>query len=170
MPRQRKVPKRIDDSSFEGHVLKTPKDYHRKVYYEVFDQIVCSLKSRFHTDSSKFFKTLESFIVGKPVDMKDIIKFYKKDFDESRLVRDKVMTLDFLKQKGSNATILWDIVQFLRENEWCMGLVPEYLLFICLLLIIPIFFLFYAGLKSTCVQRCCKNVLITLLFYIHTRT
>lgn len=137
LPRQRKIPKRVNDSNVENHTFSTPEDYFRKIYYEIFDQVICSLKSRFDTKSAKFYKTLEKFILGEAVDLTKIIKFYKGDFDEFRLNSDKDMALCMMKRKEKNPRSLKDVVEFLRENEWCMELVPEYVRFIRLLVTIP---------------------------------
>lgn len=122
LPRKRRIPKRIDNSNVENHVFKTPKDYYRKVYYEVFDQVLSSLKSRFDTDSAKFFKTLESFVVGEMVDVNKIIKFYNGDFDELRLVNDKDMALNILNRKGKNPATLKDVVEALMIGVWALFL------------------------------------------------
>lgn len=137
LPRQRKISKQIDSKNDKNHVFKTPEEYYRKIYCEIFDQVLCSLKSRFDTDSAKFFQTLEKFAVGETVDVKKIILFYKDEFDEMRLVSDRDMVLNLMKRKEVNAKSLKDIVQFMKENDWCRGLVPEYLRFIQLLITIP---------------------------------
>ena len=36
----------------KNHVFQSPKDLYRKIYFEIFDQVLMSLKSRFETDSS----------------------------------------------------------------------------------------------------------------------
>lgn len=53
--------------------------------FEIYDQILGSLKSRFETDSVQFFKSLESFIIGGSNDARNIIKFNQDDFEEDRV-------------------------------------------------------------------------------------
>ncbi|XP_011858192.1 PREDICTED: zinc finger MYM-type protein 1-like [Vollenhovia emeryi] len=74
--------------------------------------------NRFDTDSAKFFKTLERFVVGEAVDVKKIVTFYKGDFDEFRLGSDKDMALSIMKRKGKNPQSLKDVVEFMRERDW----------------------------------------------------
>lgn len=137
LPRQRKISKRIDSENDKRHVFQTPKEYYRKMYCEIFDQVLFSLKSRFDTDSAKFFQSLERFAVGESVDIKKITEFYKDDFDEFRLGSDREMALDLMKRKEMEPKSLKDIVQFMKKNDWCRGLVPEYLRFIQLLMTVP---------------------------------
>ena len=54
IPRQPKIPKRYNDGS-ENYVFKSAKEYYRKTYLEIFDQLITSLKSRFDNDSTFFF-------------------------------------------------------------------------------------------------------------------
>ena len=48
---------------------------------EVFDQVINSLESRFNTNSAEFSKSSEDFAVGKSGDVKNIVAFYKEDFN-----------------------------------------------------------------------------------------
>ncbi|XP_033218085.1 uncharacterized protein LOC117173553 [Belonocnema kinseyi] len=47
------------------------------------------------------------------------------------------MALSIMERKGTKPSSLMDVVEFMRENRWCVGLVPEYLRFIKLLMTIP---------------------------------
>ena len=80
LPRHRKIPKRLD-SNETNHVFKTPKDFYRKIYFEIFDSVLLSLKSRFNTESIKFFKSLEQFSIGEFDNVEQITEFYRGDFE-----------------------------------------------------------------------------------------
>ena len=47
------------------------------------------LKSRYKTDSSQFFKSLEAFAIGNTSDVDRINGFYNDDFDKDQLVSDR---------------------------------------------------------------------------------
>ncbi|XP_051160476.1 uncharacterized protein LOC127281036 [Leptopilina boulardi] len=137
LPRQRKIPKRIQTSTSEDHRFNTPEDFYRKLYFEVFDQIIVSLKSRFENDSAGFFKSLEQFVIGEPVNVDEIVDFYKDDFDKERLINDREMFLQLLKRKNVQVKNLREVVDFLKQNEWSRGLILEFVRFVKLLMTIP---------------------------------
>lgn len=105
IPRQRKIPKRLDQDTSENFKFKTPQDFFKKSYFEVFDQLIVSLKSRFDNDSAQFFKLLERFALEQPADIDKIVKFYKNNFDKGKLLSDKDMFLQLLKRQMSRRKI-----------------------------------------------------------------
>lgn len=137
IPRQRNIPKRFETSTNENHKFKTPQEYYRKLYFEVFDQLIVSLKTRFENDSARFFKLLEKFAIGQPVNVDSIIEFYKFDFDKERLLSDREMFLQLLKRQNEGANNLREVADFLKKYEWSRGLIPEFVRFVRLLITIP---------------------------------
>ena len=47
VPRQRKKSTRIDSASKTVHTLSSPKDFYRKLFYELLDQVRVSMRDRF---------------------------------------------------------------------------------------------------------------------------
>ena len=47
-----------------------------------FDQVINSLESRFNTDFAEFFKSLDRFVFGTSINVKNIVTFYKEDFND----------------------------------------------------------------------------------------
>ena len=47
LPRHRRPPRRVDDSTATAHEFATPEDYFRKQYFEVLDLLINELKRRF---------------------------------------------------------------------------------------------------------------------------
>lgn len=138
LPRVRNVPKHLNpDSKCSAHIFKSPTEMYKKIYFEVYDQVISSLNLRFGTESAIFFKSLENFIISKDLNVEEIVEFYKDDFDKNSLVADRDMFLDVTIKKNVKVQNLKDVVNFLREHEWCKGLVPEYVRFVKLLLTIP---------------------------------
>ena len=51
LKRHRTVSKHIDPNFNTAHAFKTPKEYYSRMYYEVFDRVLMSLKERFETST-----------------------------------------------------------------------------------------------------------------------
>ena len=108
-------------------------DMYRKTYFEIFDQVLMTLKIRFETDVSQFFKSLETFAIGITSDINKIIGFYDDDFDKDRWVSDRDMFLNLMSRNNETIRKLKEAVEFLRENEYTMGILPECVRFIRLM-------------------------------------
>ena len=52
LPRQRQVPRRVDDGA-PSHRFATPEEYYRKQYFEVLDLLATELERRFDQNSFK---------------------------------------------------------------------------------------------------------------------
>ena len=97
-----------------------------KIYFDIFDQVLMLLQSRFKTDSSQFFKSLEAFGIGNTSDINKIIGFCHDDFDKDRLVSNRDMFLNLTSRTNKTVQNLKKAVKFLRENEYTMRIPPEY--------------------------------------------
>lgn len=86
-----------------NNAFTSPEQYFKKLYCEVFDQVYCSLKSRFDTNAGRFFKTLEKFVICDEVDVNIVTNFYKADFDAYRLNSDKNMALSIFEKKRAKS-------------------------------------------------------------------
>lgn len=53
------------------------------------------------------------------------------------MLKDRHLFLDIIGIKEIKMNKLRDVVNFLQENDWCFGILPEYIRFIKLLLTIP---------------------------------
>ena len=107
------------------------------MYFEIFNSVLLSLKSRFDTESIKFFKSLGQFSIGEFDNVKQIQEFYRGDFEEQRFIADCEMSLNLAKRSGKKIECFKDAVDFLREEKWCKRLVPEYEQFVRLFMTIP---------------------------------
>ncbi|XP_025265106.1 zinc finger MYM-type protein 1-like [Camponotus floridanus] len=159
LPRQRKIPKRLDTSNTENLVFKTPKEMYRKIYFEIYDRVLTSLNNRFDTEAARFLKSLEAFAVGESTNVTEIINFYGDDFEKDRLISDRDMLLNLTSRSNVKVSNLREIVNFLRKNEWSMGLIPDYVKFIKLLMTIP---------GSSCTNERSFSVLRRLKNYLRT--
>lgn len=136
LPRKRKIPKRFNPSNTENHHFENPEQMYRQIFFEIFDQMLKSLQEIFDSDSSKFCKLLECFVVGQDVDsdgskiVDKIVEFYENDFVKDDLVRERDFFLNLAQRSSKEIKSLQDAVNFLRENDWSRNLVPEHVKFI----------------------------------------
>ncbi|XP_039304893.1 zinc finger MYM-type protein 1-like [Solenopsis invicta] len=133
LKRPRTVSKHIDSNFNKAHTFKTPKEYYSRMYYEVFDRVLMSLKERFETSTLSHFDELETFSIGGDIDKKNIIDFYGDDFEEEKLLRDRQMFLDIIQRKNVQLRHVKDVVTYFENNDWCAALVSEYFKLIQLL-------------------------------------
>ena len=106
LARKRRPPKRIDDGS-ESHVFETPEDYYRKTYFEVIDIIVLELSQRFSQESLRIPLQIESTLLKATNMVSDVengnidetlLKFYAKDLDGKKLLRQIAMLPDLVNE------------------------------------------------------------------------
>lgn len=148
--RPRNVPKRLEESSTSNpHNFHTPKDYYRKMYFEIFDQTMMSMNNRFNSETITLLNSFEDFAIGKNnVGVHEISQFYnstsksdtksEKDFDEQKLQLHREMFSEITNLRKITLHCLKDVVQFLQDNPEIRDLVPEYTKFIRVLLTIPV--------------------------------
>ena len=91
LPRQRRLPKRIDDGAPQ-HVFTavTVEDLYRKEYIEAIDCVKGELERRFHQDNFLFVRSIEAMLInsadGKPFNLTQKFKdIYDKHIDMERL-------------------------------------------------------------------------------------
>ena len=125
LPRQSKISKSLKSNNEFGknHLFQSPKDMYQKIYFEIFDQILISMKSRFETNLSQFFKSLEAFAIGNTSDIDKIIGFYDDNFDRD-------IFLNLTSRSNNAVRNSKEAVEFSRENEYTMVILPEYVKFI----------------------------------------
>lgn len=180
LKRPRTVSKHIDSNFNKAHTFKTPKEYYSRMYYEVFDRVLMSLKECFETSTLSHLDEFETFSIGGDIDTKKIIDFYGDDFEEEKLLRDRQMFLDIIQRKNVQLRHVKDVVTYFENNDWCAALVPEYFKLIQLLLTVP-------GstctnersfsslrrlknyLRSTMLQDCLNNIAILHVHYGMTK-
>ena len=80
------------------------------------------MKSRFETNLSQFFKSLEAFAIGNTSDIDKIIGYYD-DFDRD-------IFLNLTSRSNNAVRNSKEAVEFSRENEYTMVILPEYVKFI----------------------------------------
>ncbi|XP_015123627.1 uncharacterized protein LOC107045785 [Diachasma alloeum] len=144
--RTRNIPRKLENSGASAlHIFKEPKDYYKKVYYEIFDTLeafaIFSVKKKKEEkaegEEEDGNTRGEDNKWKKEVSVDGIVEFYGNDFDKDALVRDHDFFVGLVEKKQPTLESIKDVVSFLRDNPWCHELVPEYSKFIRLLLTIP---------------------------------
>lgn len=141
LPRVKKVPKRFDTQS-SPYIFSDPKELYRKLFFELLDLTISSLKSRFESDTIKMLNAFENFVIKNKneASAETVVSFYKTDnFDSERLTLHRDMIYDLMKndRKYGEPTSLADVVKFLRENVSVLKSVPQMGKLINILLTIP---------------------------------
>ena len=91
LPRQRKLPRRLDDGISEGYFPSTPMEHFKKIYYEAIDLIVNCIQARFDQPGYRLYRSLESLLMKacKKEETAEILDtvctFYSDDFDKEVL-------------------------------------------------------------------------------------
>lgn len=62
LPRQKRIPARIDDGA-PNHHFSTPKEHFRKQYYEVHDLLTNELERRYEQESFQIFRETEDLLI-----------------------------------------------------------------------------------------------------------
>ena len=101
LPRQRRIPRRIDDGA-SNHHFATPQEYYRKQYFEVLDLLAAELERRFDQNSFKTLQEIERVLVdscnGINVQFSEIfLNTYATDLKFDRLAVQLPMLPDLLK-------------------------------------------------------------------------
>lgn len=159
IPRVRKAPKRYDSES-EPHRFEKPEMYYKKLFYEVLDTVITSLEDRFNTKESKLLRSIEDFLIKeKHSSPKDIINFYKNEFNEDRFTLHRDMLIDVFKNThGRSPETINDVISFLRNDKKSIReMIPEIDKLCHLILTLP---------ASTCVAERSFSMLRRLKTYL----
>ena len=125
LPRQRKLPRRIDDGA-PSHHPSTPSDMYRQKYFEALDVVCEEINRRFDQKDLKVVIDIESLLLdsanGITRDIPDsITNTYRSDIDKERLSLHLQMLPDAVKQysvstlpikKVTSVRTLCDVLNF----------------------------------------------------------
>lgn len=141
VPRKRKLPKRFDENANTAYFPASPKEKYRRIYYEVIDQIISSIDTRFDSETYEILAKMEDFATNK-CGFDEIEKYLFKDgqcdFDVDRLVLHRDMFFDVVKEQKLNLIAdLTNISIFLQGHADIKEFCGEYTKFIKLLLTSP---------------------------------
>ena len=90
VPRQKSVPRRLDDGS-QGHNFSAPEDYYRSIYFRVIDETVGAIRNRFQGKGFEILLVAERVILtslsGKSVEQSDLQQLCEHFGDDINIIR-----------------------------------------------------------------------------------
>lgn len=136
IPRVRRPSTRLDTAS-TSHAFTTPANFYKKMYIEILDNVLASMRDRFESEVSKRLVHFEKFIIGTECNAEPISSFYKDDLDADQLRTHHQLFLDILRSRKVVMKSLKEVVEYLKNNPNVSDLVPELIKLIRLILTIP---------------------------------
>ena len=152
LPRQRRASKRVDPDNSQ-HQFSTPKDIHRKTYFELLDVMIQEIDRRLSKKALEIPHLIESVLLKSfakealPCDAIDkLSQFYLNDLTQDKLAREVTFIPDILqcvrksekykglKQISSISTICDIMIDFPSYAELC----PEIVKLIRIFLTVPV--------------------------------
>ena len=103
LPRSRKVPRRIDHGTSEGHRHLSPKDMYRQTYYEAIDVVAEKVKRRFDQPDIRIIRDIENVLLkcanegSTDLLTEQIVEFLGSDVHVERLKFQLAMLPDLIK-------------------------------------------------------------------------
>ena len=90
LPRQRQVPRRLDDGAPQ-HSFSSVEEYYRKEYFEAIDTVKGDLHRRFQQENFLFIRSVEALLIdsanGRNISLSPRFKkLYKNDIDMDKLI------------------------------------------------------------------------------------
>lgn len=136
LPRQRQVPRRIDDGS-QAHQFTTVEEYFRKQYFEALDLLSGELDRRFQQPSFRFLEEMECLLVKScngehVVPTEEFSSMYGKDLQMGRLssqlmmLPDLVRTVSDQQQYGiKSVTSIGTLLDLMNANTFSKTFLSE---------------------------------------------
>ena len=112
IPHQRRKYTRIDSASINALAYSSAKEYDQKIFYELNDRVIVSMRDRFECETSKLLEKFEGYVTGKNSNITAITSFYQKDFDSNRLSLHRQMFLEQITLKDVKIKSLQDVVNY----------------------------------------------------------
>ena len=120
LPRQRRIPRRLDEGSSEHEYPATPKDYFRRIYFEALDLIINCITDRFDQPGFRVYRNIEQLILkaaknedyGEEFDC--IVGFYDVDFNPA-LLKTQLQVLSSNFYHAESRIFLSDITKFFKS-------------------------------------------------------
>jgi hypothetical protein len=124
LPRQRKIPKRLDGGS-QQHQYGSPDEHYRQLYYEMIDGVIMTLNEHLEVETLNRLKQIEKFVLGCPdVPVQVITNFYCDDFDGPRLLLHRDMLLDVARPRNCELQSLGAVMEFLGTEDNVTSIAP----------------------------------------------
>ncbi len=124
LPRQRRVPTRLNSGNSAHHFPTTPEDEYQQLYFDLYNEVIMGLTSRFEpSETTAHLKKVENFLIGgndssDSIDLDYLKSFYKEDFDDyRRLLIQRDMVVDEAKRKNVKLVDFQSLLDFLKGAD-----------------------------------------------------
>lgn len=126
LPRQQRVPRRIDDGNGEPYVPSTLQEFYKIKYFTILDNVLVGLTERFEPDeTSQRLSRVEDFLLGKETEVSYIVQHYREDVNGPRLQLHRDMLVDKASADNEVLEDFQSIVAFLAKNPPSELLLPK---------------------------------------------
>ena len=75
-PHQRRKSTRIDSASNNAHAYSSAKEYDQKIFYELNDRVIVSMRDRFECETLKLLEKFEGYVTEKNSNITAIASFF----------------------------------------------------------------------------------------------
>ena len=141
LPRQRKLPRRLDDGS-AGSFHETVEEHYRVIYFEALDVITSCIEDRFNQPGYKIYGQVQLLLLNaaasKPYEeeLEFVLSFYQSDFD-SLLLPTQLEIFSQSFQADNNVTVSSICTFFQNCSAAQLELMLEVTKLVKLLLVMP---------------------------------
>lgn len=141
LPRQRKIPKRIDHAENEtNHIYETVRDYYRQLFFEAYDLVINELSRRFSKETLSMLGEIENLLISSFVDLEGssqlsngILQLYSGDIDAEKLKVQLQMLPGLLKTYNDNNSkkeiaevrSMKDIICIFNHCKFAQSMLPD---------------------------------------------
>ena len=145
VPRPRRPPRRLDEDAPSAPCQQTVEEYHRSIFFNLLENILSSMKTRFDQANIQFYVDAENLILSCPNGRMDaneraliidsVCKHFGSDLDNRRLSFQLEMLHDLMG--GKPAQILSDVTSALSNLGVASRIYSEVVKLTSLLLVLP---------------------------------
>ena len=139
LPKQQRIPRRLDDGAGVSFVPSTPQEFYRIKYFTILDSVLVGLTERFEPDeTSRQLTRVEHFLLGKEVEVNYIVQHYREDINGPRLKLHRDMLLDKAAADNEVLEDFQSIVAFLSKNATFRNIITEVSSLVRIILTLPV--------------------------------
>ena len=125
LPRQRRLPKRLDDGA-TAHAFKCPKELYRQQFFSVFDTLISEIQRRFNQTSLRIPASLEALLLGaanseRTEATEELKEMYSQDVDFDRLEHQLALLPDAVQAAEiKKVTSVASLTEILSQQPACL--------------------------------------------------
>lgn len=154
LPRQRRIPRRLDDAPQSQHNDERVEDFYRRLYFATVDSAIACLSQRFSSPAFKMACDIEALfieVINTSTDtadegwqtstqLRNILSHYDNDIDASRLILHLSMLRDLCRSAHPPISVADtnDVIQIFNGNDVWSQMLSEVINLLQLYLTLPV--------------------------------